>query len=239
MADLDGDGIKDLYTGCYEGGLYWMRGEKDHTFHAPAAILDSSGAVLRAGMFWDNEQKKWANMNTPLGIAAAAVDWDDDGDLDLILGSQDGGMYLRRNEGTAKAMKFASLTILDQLFASANEELQAGDQPLRVEGGHAMPVACDWDGDGRFDLLSGSGEGGAWWFRNIGEPGKPRFAAGERLVPKASGVWAEPGERTQVHVADFDGDGKLDLLLGDYHGKQVSEGKYEWHGWVWVFRRKA
>lgn len=228
MADFDGDGIKDLYTGCYEGGLYWMRGEKDHTFHAPGLILDGKGGVLRAGMFWDEKGKQWSNPGTPLGIAAAAVDWDQDGDLDLILGSQEGGMYLRRNDGTARAMK----------FASENEELRCGDQPLRVDGGHAMPVACDWDGDGRFDLLSGSGEGGAVWFRNVGEPGKPRFAPGERLVPKASEVFDEPGSRTQVHVADFDGDGRLDLLLGDYRGKQVDGGKYEWHGRAWLFRRK-
>jgi len=76
------------------------------------------------------------------------------------------------------------------------------------------------------------------WFRNVGEPGKPRFAPGERLVPKASEVFDEPGSRTQVHVADFDGDGRLDLLLGDYRGKQVDGGKYEWHGRAWLFRRK-
>src|SRR5262249_29690180 len=86
--------------------------------------------------------------------------------------------------------------------------------------------AVDWDGDGRFDLLTGSENGGVYWYRNVGEPGKPVFEAERVLVPPHDGsgeeelllddAQARPGIRSQIAVTAVDGDGKLDLLVGDF-----------------------
>jgi hypothetical protein len=56
--------------------------------------------------------------------------------------------------------------------------------------------------------------------------GEPKFAAAELLVPEHDGYGfdelMEPGEepapgiRSQIAVADYNGDGKVDLLLGDF-----------------------
>jgi hypothetical protein len=231
LADFDGDRVNDLYTGCYEGGLYVLAGKGGGAFGAPAPVRDAAGDLLRLGMFWNYETKKWdkvaaSKFKDELGIAAAAVDWDGDGDLDLLLGSQDGHLFLRRNDGTAKSAK----------FAVQSEQVMGGATPLAVPGGHAMPVVADWDGDGKWDLLSGGGAGGAVWFRNTGKAGAPAFDAPAVLVPNGAGG---TGERTQVHVADFDADGDLDLLLGDYRGVQREGDKYEFHGHVWLVRRKG
>ena len=43
--------------------------------------------------------------------------------------------------------------------------------------------------------------------------------------------------RTQVSVCDFDADGKLDLLVGDYRTEKNAAGKSVHHGYVWWFRR--
>ena len=54
--------------------------------------------------------------------------------------------------------------------------MPSGDKPLRVPGGeHANPVIADWDGDGRWDLVTGSARasGGVYWFRNSGAKGVP------------------------------------------------------------------
>jgi hypothetical protein len=87
-------------------------------------------------------------------------------------------------------------------------------------------VAADWDGDGRFDLLSGCDDGGVYLFRNTGKTGAPTFAAAQVLVPPHVGIGYEelqlpgqpvvPGIRAQITVCDYNGDGKLDLLLGDF-----------------------
>jgi hypothetical protein len=58
--------------------------------------------------------------------------------------------------------------------------------------------------------------------------------------PDSTGPWAVcssrvgwPGERPQAIAADYDGDGDLGLLVGDY----PSEDR-QMHGWVWPFRRR-
>jgi hypothetical protein len=60
----------------------------------------------------------------------------------------------------------------------------------------------------------------------VGDEGAPRFEPPVALVPKHEGIGyseplepgqvPKPGIRSQIAVADHDGDGKLDLLLGDF-----------------------
>ena len=230
MADLDGDGKLDLYTGCFEGGLYVLPGKGRGEFGTPAKLLDKSGAVLRLAQYWDENQWRdapGASFPGELGIGAAAVDWDDDGDLDLVLGAYKGKMVLRRNLGTVKAASFATV----------DEPILVGAEPLSVESGHAMPTTADWDGDGRWDLFSGSDGGAVQWWRNVGAKGAPQFAAPVELVPPSTKNDGQPGPRAQVSAVDFAPDGTLAPLVGDYRTEKNAAGKSAPHGYVWWFRR--
>src|SRR5262249_10876779 len=140
-----------------------------------------------------------------------AVDWNGDGVLDLLVGDIGANVWLVPNEGTKQKWAFGK-----------ERQLTAGGKPLRV-GGDAGPFACDWDGDGKLDLLAGDGEGAVWFFRNIGTNQAPELAAGVQIVKPGEAHYGkdapqEPrrGIRAKVCAVDWTGSGWLDLLVGDF-----------------------
>lgn len=236
MADLDGDGHVDVLSGSWPGELFLFRGRGEGGFAAPEMIHDKDGRTINIGggiqeqpdgsylVYGTTTTEETAEgrfivyqeervLSTPekpvytTGTASAihAVDWDGDDDLDLLVGDIQGRVHLVSNEGTSTAFSFGDARQLD-----------AGGQPLMVKH-DAGPCAADWDDDGDLDLIVGAGNGAVTLFRN---DGGQELAAGEELVgPAEDGdTPAEPrrGIRTKPCAADWDGDGDLDLLVGDY-----------------------
>src|SRR6185503_2039394 len=68
------------------------------------------------------------------------------------------------------------------LFAPG-EKLVAGTVPLSVApaGGHARLDFCDWNNDGKTDLVVADGSGTLTLFLNEGTRSQPRLAAGEKI----------------------------------------------------------
>jgi hypothetical protein len=208
--DFDADGHDDLLSGSYDPGeIYLFRGAGGGRFEARVTLTDRSGKPILRNPEQEHPVESF-------GSWPAMVDWDGDGDLDLLYGGYDGSLQLRINEGTRKV----------PAFATKNVAVPAGGKPIAIPEGHCAPVVVDWDGDGRWDILSGGATGAVYWFRNVGKPGRPEFAAAEELVPRHRGLgYSEfldagaeprPGIRSQIAVADVNGDGKPDLLLGDF-----------------------
>ena len=199
-------------------------------FTQPSMIRDKDGGLMHTGRYWDFDEKKHLSKGGPGQrlYSAVPMDFDADGDLDLLIGTDSGGLYFRVNEGTKTAPAFA--TTLTPLEGPGGE---AG-----FSAGYAMPVLVDWDGDGLVDIVSGGKKGGVSWLPNEGKPGAPSFALEISLISaKAMGVEGI-GDRTQVAVGDYDDDGDLDILVGDYESNKVGD-EYVRRANVWLYRNAA
>jgi hypothetical protein len=172
---------------------------------------------------------------TGCASAVHATDWDGDGDLDLLVGEIGGNVQLIPNEGTPKAYAFGKPRALpvggprpgsDDAVLKAIGRIVSGRgsnvNAVHVEG-DAGPYAADWDGDGDLDLLVGAGDGSVSLFRNVGSVKAPKLAGAEILVPPGETSFGgdvpkrpRRGIRSKVCAADWNGDGQLDLLVGDF-----------------------
>lgn len=130
----------------------------------------------------------------------AFADLDGDGDIDLLVGEYYGNIQYFENAGTATNPQFATP--------------QVNPFGLDTINYIALPTCADLDGDGDLDILAGEEYGSMKYFENTGSETNPQFGAPQEnpfgLISTYS--FAAPA------FADLDGDGDLDLLVGELYG---------------------
>jgi TolB-like protein len=124
------------------------------------------------------------------------------GAQDLILGDRDGYVTLHLNIGTSESPRY-----------SAGTKLSAGGKEIKVRSPSA-PYLVDWNEDGKMDLLVGNGGGYLHLFLN---QGSGEFAPG--VMVRAGSKDLDVGSNASPCVADWNEDGKKDLVMGKGNGE--------------------
>jgi hypothetical protein len=218
LADFDGDGDLDLLCGEFLDGFTYFENIGTRTeprYDEPRRLRNERGQPLAMDLQM---------------IVPVAFDWDRDGDIDLIVGDEDGRVALVENvtgDPTATVRNDpVPHFVAPRYFQQEADTLKCGAL--------ATPVGVDWDHDGDVDLLSGNTSGTIEFFENLSGPNvaTPRWAAPKKLLAGgqpfrvqagANGSVQGPAEAkwgyTTFSVADWDGDGKSDIVFNSILGR--------------------
>ncbi len=213
--DFDGDGDLDLLCGEFLDKFTYFENigsRKEPRYAAGRRLCTDDGKALAM----DLEM-----------IVPVAFDWDRDGDVDLVVGDEDGRVALVENTGKLSADRTPQF-LPPRYFSQQADVLKCGAL--------ATPVGVDWDGDGDTDIISGNTAGYIEFFENTSGPNvaEPawaapvRLAAGDeafRVMAGPNGSIQGPAEAkwgyTTFSVADWDGDALPDVVLNSILGRVV------------------
>lgn len=204
FVDIDGDGDYDLFV--FDNDLSFDYYRNEGTRFAPNFMLRDDLAILPKFSVWFR-----------------FVDFDGDGKIDLC--TEDTtfqGVRVYRNVSTDSVLRFAEIvSVLRDTLGS-----------VVYTGGNSIPVFADLDGDGDLDLFSANLTGTINLYRNVGTRTLPRYAFVTSswqnvLIFGDSCSTTFAPLRDNLHgaaaytFADIDGDGDLDLFIGDLYSTSI------------------
>ncbi len=250
--DYDGDGVNDLLVACPDTpykGIYFFRNLGSNAapfFDRAVRLCDKAPNNLRVSTVGGKQyvlgvDKEYEDFFGSLLAKPKAIvyeggpigedwpsfrsnmwnyaDWDGDGDLDIIAGIDTWSFYGWDNAWDEKGV-WKNGPLVGHVYFIENKEgryvnqgrIEAGGEPIRTYGA-PIPSVADFDGDGDLDLICGEFVDGLTWFENRGGT----LQAGRQLRNSSGDI--------RFHIAmivpvpyDFDGDGRIDLLVGDEDG---------------------
>jgi len=212
-ADVDGDGDLDVVVSNYGSGIYWYENTSD--LDAPSwpahRMGEGYGHDLEVGdvdgdgdvdavtcdkervVVWENEgADEWTQhvVHDGRGEGTGLEDIDGDGDLDIVFH----GLWLENPGTIGKTAGWTAHTIAPGWHNEA-----------RVQ-------TADMDGDGRKDVVLSvsESEGPIAWFACPPDPVRDEWVRHDIETSRMTGVHG-------LQVADFDGDGDLDVAAAEMH----------------------
>jgi hypothetical protein len=198
--DINNNGKVDLLVGQGDGTimLYEQATAGQAALGTGTLLQNASGTTLDVGNF----------------AKPTIADLDGDGLLELIVG-EDTGNVLRYEQVAATgtdALKFNVTTLFTNPFGTATSNAPNG-------GSYARPGVSDLDNDGLLDILVGANDGTLRRYEQA-TPNASTTAGFNALglVKMADGTTIDAGDVDKPLITDYNGDGYLDMLLGNRAG---------------------
>ncbi|MEN8193450.1 MAG: VCBS repeat-containing protein [Bacteroidota bacterium] len=221
--DWDKDGDIDLVVGQEDGRVVLVENTGTFVNNIPQFKLP---------IFFKQKADdiKFGALVTPFNI-----DWDNDGDDDLICGNTAGYIGFIENLNGENPPKWA-----EPVYLQADDEvirIQAGyngsiQGPCEAKWGYTTLSVGDWDHDGLHDIIINSIWGKILWYKNFGTKNDPKLAAAKPIKVewkeknyKPAWYWWEPEGnnlatqwRTTPLIYDWNNDDLMDLIMLDHEG---------------------
>ena len=173
IGDVNNDGLADAIVGDLSGDLYYHRNE---------------------GLFFVFESDILTDISLGGWSSPRLIDFDEDGDLDIIAGAENGTLSYIENQGDAE---IPSWVMIPGFFSGIDV------------GGNCVPTLADVDFDGDFDLVCGNISGDLNYFENV---------QGEWIEDETFVEGLVVDQNASPAFGDLDNDGDPDLTIGQYSG---------------------
>ena len=195
FGDIDGDGDNDLLVGVLGGAYNANSTTIDNFLHLEQTAPNSFEVKTRHYV---------SNIDLGSETFPSFADLDGDGDLDMLVGNkiqpddnQTGKLFHFENIGTPTKPKFILRGIVPE-FTGAY---------------HFAPAFGDLDSDGDLDIVMGTWRDELMLVINEGSVTEPRWVIVNSAIVKLT-----RGRNATPTLGDIDGDGDLDLFIGESSG---------------------
>ena len=203
MGDLDGDGLIELIQGQGNGTIlvFEQTAANSTAFGTGIPLKNADGTALDVGNF----------------AKPTLADLDGDGLLELLVGEEN-GTVLRYEQVAATSTKsfdpfsFTRSTLFTNPLGTATSSASNG-------GSYPRPTVADLDNNGLLDVLVGSNDGTLRRYEQTSANAATFTTLGQMRDEK--GVVIDAGDVDKPLLTDYDGDGYLDMLLGNQAGNII------------------
>lgn len=188
-------------------------GEFPNSFYSSGTLVTSGNSPLTVGLY-PGKNQLGMKLELPYRAYPALADLNGDGLADLIVGSFDGYLYRYPNAGKQLSTQMVPEGTTHPDGFGAQQQLKlANGQAFRTDG-YSTVAATDLNGDGLTDLAVGSAKGDVV---GLLQQKKGGFASPVSLLSDGQPIRAR--SHAAPAIGDIDGDGTLDLVVGDADGR--------------------